>query len=379
MAQLTIGPTPGSDERGRSGGRIRRLVKPIMQAQGLTKWLLWVGAGITLLFVVLAVFAPLIAPYGFAQYAADGQHFPKQGHPSAAHWWGTTVMQFDVFSRVVYGSRTALEVMVLAVVFSGVIGVPLGLISGYVGGWLDRVLVLITDALFAFPYLLLAIVASFLLSNVLGGGVITAAVAITVVYIPQYFRVVRNSTLSAREATYVEAARAIGARPRTIVGKYLFSNVIQSVPVIATINAADAISTLAGLGFLGFGIQPTHAAEWGYDLQRAISDAGSGIWWTGLFPGLAIVLAVTGLTLVGEGLNDIYNPTLRRRRFSRILMPARVRAPEPPPATPVVRREPEPADVTAPSDAPSDGDGTVERPGAAARTELAEQEGDGHE
>lgn len=324
MAQLAMTPTQGGDGGGRGGRRgIRRLLGPIADAQGLPKWLLWSGVALTALFVILAVFAPLIAPYDFAQYQAHGQTFPKQGAPGGAHIWGTTVMQFDVFSRVVYGARTALEVMILAVIFSLVIGVPLGLLSGYFGGWLDRVLVLIMDALFAFPYLLLAIVAAFLLSGILGGGVVTAALAITVVYIPQYFRVVRNSTLSAREATYVEAARAIGAKPGTIITKYLFSNVVQSVPVIATLNAADAISTLAGLGFLGYGIQPTDAAEWGYDLQRAIDDAGAGIWWTGIYPGIAIVLAVTALTLVGEGLNDVYNPTLRRRRIAKVVLPPR--------------------------------------------------------
>ena len=203
----------------------------------------------------------------------------------------------------------------LAVIFSLAIGVPLGLISGYVGGWLDRILVLIMDALFAFPYLLLAIVAAFLLSDTIDSGIVVTAIAITVVYVPQYFRVVRASTLSAREATYIEAARAMGARPRTIIRKYLFGNVVQSVPVIATLNAADAILTLAGLGFLGLGIQPDEAAEWGYDLQRAVADAGAGIWWTALYPGLGIVLAVTALTLVGEGLNDVLNPTLRRRKI----------------------------------------------------------------
>ena len=105
----------------------------------------------------------------------------------------------------------------------------------------------------------------------------------------------------------------MGARPRTIISRYLFGNVIQSVPVIATLNAADSILTLAALGFLGYGIQPTDAAEWGYDVQRAVSDASSGIWWTGVYPGLAIVLLVTGLTLLGEGLNETINPVLRKR------------------------------------------------------------------
>lgn len=312
-----------SRQRGRAPAAARRALAPIAAARGMTRRLLWAGIAITLIFVTLAVFAPLIAPYDYAQYIEDGRRFPKQGAPSDEHPWGTTVLSFDVFSRVVYGSRTALQVMFLAVVLSLFAGVVLGLLAGYFGGWLDRILVLIMDALFAFPYLLLAIVAAFLLSNALGGGIGTAALAITVVYIPQYFRVVRGSTLSAREATYVEAARAIGARPFTIITRYIFANVIQSVPVIATLNAADAILVLAGLGFLGYGIQPTDAAEWGYDLQRAIADVSAEIWWTGLFPGLAIVLAVTGLTLVGEGLNDVYNPTLRRRRIRKVQRPLR--------------------------------------------------------
>jgi peptide/nickel transport system permease protein len=181
--------------------------------------------------------------------------------------------------------------------------------------------VLIMDALFAFPYLLLAIVIAFLLSDKFGQGVLTAAIAISVVYVPQYFRVVRNHVISVREESYVEAARALGAKPRTVIRRYVLQNVIQSVPVIATLNAADAILTLAALGFLGYGIQPTDAAEWGYDLQRAIADAGAGIWWTGLFPGLAIVALVTGLTLLGEGLNDVLNPVLRRRPIQAVELP----------------------------------------------------------
>jgi peptide/nickel transport system permease protein len=296
--------------RGRNTS-LGRALRPLATVRGVPRWMLYAGFAIVLGFVVLAVFAPWIAPYHFDQYTAHGHRFPKQGHPSPSHLFGTTVTSTDVFSRVVYGARTALEVVVLAVVFSLAIGVPLGLVSGYIGGLLDRLLVFLMDVLFAFPYLLLAIVISFLLSRTLGTGVLTAAIAITLVYIPQYFRVVRNSVISAREETYVEAARVIGARPLSVIFRYLFANVVQSVPVIATLNAADAILTLAGLGFLGYGIQPTAAAEWGYDLQRAIADTGAGIWWTALFPGVAIVLLVTGLTLVGEGLNETLNPALR--------------------------------------------------------------------
>jgi peptide/nickel transport system permease protein len=301
--------------------RLGRALEPIRKASGAPKWMLYSGIAIVALFVFLAIFAPLVAPYGFDQFTADGGRFPKQGEPDGTHLMGTTVQSTDVLSRVIWGSRTAIEVVILALVFSLTIGVPLGLISGYVGGRLDRALVLIMDALFAFPYLLLAIIIAFLLSDQIGQGIVTAALAITVVYIPQYFRVVRNHVISVREEPYVEAARALGAPRRTIIRKYVLSNVVQNVPPIATLNAADAILTLAALGFLGYGIQPTQAAEWGYDLQRAIDDAGAGIWWTGLFPGLAIVLLVTGFTLVGEGLNDLLNPLIRKRRIRKPRIP----------------------------------------------------------
>ena len=298
-----------------------RLLDPFRKTTGVARWLLVTGMLITLLFVVMALFAPWIAPLEFNQRTFEGQKLPKMAPPSGDFWFGTSDQFYDVYSRVIWGARTALEVVALAVVISLLVGVPLGLLSGYVGGWLDRVLVFVMDALYAFPTLLLAIVFSFLLSGALGGGVVAAAMSITVVYIPQYFRVVRNTTVSAKEATYVEAARAIGAPHRTIMGRYLFGNVIQSVPVIGTLNAADAMLTLAGLGFLGFGIQPNEAAEWGYDLSRATDDAGAGIWWTAFFPGMAIVLLVTGLTLVGEGLNETMNPTLRKRRLRKVMLP----------------------------------------------------------
>jgi peptide/nickel transport system permease protein len=302
---------------------MRRLGRRVKQARGVPRWILYTGLGIVALFVILAIFAPLIAPYGFAQVSDASGHFPKQAAPSSAHLFGTTVQSTDVLSRVIWGARTAIEVVALAVAFSLIIGVPLGLVSGYVGGKLDRVLVMINDALFAFPYLLLAIVIAFLLADKLpGSGIVTAAVAITVVYVPQYFRVVRNHVISVREEPFVEAARALGAKRRTIITRYILYNVIQNVPVIATLNAADAILTLAALGFLGYGIQPTQAAEWGYDIQRAIDDAGAGIWWTGLFPGLAIVLLVTGFTLIGEGLNDVLNPLIRYRRIRTPEIPA---------------------------------------------------------
>jgi peptide/nickel transport system permease protein len=300
---------------------LRRLAKPFTETAGLARWMLVAGVLLTAVFVICAVFAPWLAPYGFAQSSSGGVNFPKVGAPSSQHLFGTDRLFFDVFSRVIWGARTALEVVILSIFVCVAVGVPLGIVSGYYGGWLDRILVLIMDALYAFPAFLLAIVFSFLLTNLLGGTVLAVSLSLSAIYIPQYFRVVRNTTLSAKEASYVEAARAIGAGDVVIMRRYLFGNVIQSVPVLGTLNAADAILTLAGLGFLGLGIQSTDAAEWGHDLNRALADASGGVWWTGLYPGLAIVLLVTALTLVGEGLNETLNPTLRRRRLLPVVMP----------------------------------------------------------
>jgi len=322
MVPTTSPAAEAAPSKGRRVRGIRRALAPIAEARGLPKWVLFIGIGIVLVFVVFAIFAPWISPYKFDQYlTTSGQRFPKSGAPSGSHWFGTNIMSTDVFSHIVYGARTALEVIVIAVVISLFVGVPLGLFSGYYGGPLDRMLVLVMDAMFAFPSLLLAILVAFLLRGKFGflgasfSGIMAAAISITVIYIPQYFRVIRNSVISVRENPYVEAARVLGAKPRTVIAKYVFGNVVQNVPVIGTLNAADALLTLAGLGFLGYGVQPTEAAEWGYDLQRALGEASGGIWWTSVYPGLAIVLLVTGLTLVGESLNDLINPTLRRRQL----------------------------------------------------------------
>ena len=301
---------------------MRHWFNTIWNTRGLARWILVAGLVIVVAFVVLALLAPWVAPYEFNQSKVDGEKLPKLAHPSGDYWLGTNDQFYDIWSRVIWGARTALEVIFLSVAFSIVLGVPLGLVSGFVGGWVDRALVFVMDSLYALPSLLLAIVFSFLLRGPLGGGIVAAALSLTCIYIPQYFRVVRNTTVSTKEAVYVEAARAIGAPPRTIMRKYLFGNVVQSVPVIGTLNAADALSTLAALGVLGFGIQPTEASEWGYDLSRALDDAQAGTWWPALFPGLAIILLITGLTLVGEGLNETLNPALRRRRLIPVQMPA---------------------------------------------------------
>jgi len=275
------------------------------EASKFSRRVVWVGGGIVLLFLLLASLSPILTPYN----PINSERNDPFTSPGFKHWMGTTKMGYDVFSRLLSGSRIAFIVILLATTLAMLIGLPLGLISGYSRGKIDRFLVMLMDSVYAFPSLLLAITVAALL----GRGVVNASLSISVVYIPQYYRVIRNHVLSVREEVYVEAARALGASRWTILRKYILFNVIQSVPVILTLNAADAILTLAGLGFLGYGVTPP-TPEWGYDLSKAMGDFASGIWWTSFFPGVFIVLLTLGFTLLGEGLNDILNPLLRGRR-----------------------------------------------------------------
>lgn len=293
------------------------VIRQLKQSVGLQRGMLVSGLIITSIFIFVAIFAPFLAPYGYNQLREGTEKFGAQKPPSADHWLGTTVGGYDVFSRVIWGAQTALFVIVVAVLLSIFLGVFLGLISGYFGGWVDRFMVVIADAVYAFPSLLLAIVMSIVISggqSSLLGGVLAAAISITVVFIPQYFRVVRAETVRLKAEAFVESAKVVGASNSRIMFKHILRNATRSLPLILTLNSSEAILTLAGLGFLGFGIEPTAAAEWGFDLNKAISDVSSGIWWTALFPGLAIVLVVLGITLVGESLNDLADPRLRTRR-----------------------------------------------------------------
>ncbi len=293
------------------------VLRQLRQSVGLQRGMLVAGLIITAVFVLVALFAPLIAPYGYNQLRGDDGNFGAQDPPSPAHLLGTTVGGYDVLSRVIWGAQTALLVIIVAIVLSFFLGVLLGLISGYLGGWLDRILVVIADAVYAFPSLLLAIVAAIVISGGQSGlwqGVFAAAISITVVFIPQYFRVIRAEAVRVKSEPFVESARGIGASTARVMFRHVLRNSTRTLPLIVTLNSSEAILTLAGLGFLGFGIEPTSAAEWGYDLNKSVSDVTSGIWWTSVFPGLAIVLVVMGVTLIGESLNDLADPRLRTRR-----------------------------------------------------------------
>lgn len=292
------------------------LIHQLRQSVGWQRGMLVVGLVIIVVFLLTAALAPWLAPFGFDQLRDEDGTFGAQLPPNAQHLLGTTVGGYDVLSRVIWGAQTAVLVIVIAVLLSIFAGVLLGLVSGYFGGWLDRVLVVVCDAIYAFPSLLLAIVMSIVLSggkSSLFFGILAAAISITVVFIPQYFRVIRSETVRIKAEAFVESAKVIGASNARVMFRHVLRNSTRTLPLILTLNASEAILTLAGLGFLGFGIEPTSAAEWGFDLNKSISDVAAGIWWTSIFPGTAIVLVVLGITLVGESLNDLADPRLRTR------------------------------------------------------------------
>jgi peptide/nickel transport system permease protein len=267
-----------------------------------------IGLALSVFYILIALSSPLLQSAGLIQDPTDLLSNVPLEPPSSSHWFGTNRRGYDVFSRTLFGSQAALKVVILATTFSLVIGVPLGLISGYLGGRVDRVLLFLMDTIYTLPGLLLSVTLAF----VLGRGIFNAALAVSIAYIPQYYRVVRNHTTSLKTQLFVEAAQAMGATPARVLSRYLFLNVIQSVPVLFTLNAADAILILGGLGFLGLGL-PEEVPEWGHDLKEALADLSTGIWWTTLFPGLAMTVMVVGLSLVGEGLSELLNPRSRSR------------------------------------------------------------------
>ena len=255
------------------------------------------GLVIVGIYLLVALVTPALVALGWLPDANAGLANPIYAPPTLEHWCGTDRLGRDVCMRTMAGSGVALQVVLLAVGLALLVGVPLGMVSGYLGGAVDRVLVLLMDTLYTLPVLLLSVVLAFLL----GKGIPNAAAALCVVYVPQYFRVVRNQTAQVKSELFVEAARTLGAGPLWILRRYLFRNVITSVPVLLTLNAADAVLVLGGLGFLGLGL-PETVPEWGGDLNLALAAVPTGVWWTALFPGLAMFILVLGLSFLGEGI-----------------------------------------------------------------------------
>ncbi len=253
------------------------------------------------LFILIAIFASWVAPY------------PEQGQgrtnvetrllaPSTEFRFGTDQLGRDILSRVIFGSRSALIVPLLVVTFAVVIGAPLGAVAGYKGGWVDEVIMRVTDLFLAFPSLLLAMA----ITASVGRGLGNAAFALIISWWPWYTRLVRGVTLSLKERYFVEAARTIGLRDSVIIWRHILPNCISPILVQATVDMGTVVLAMGGLAFIGLGTQPP-APDWGL----MISEGRSFVldqWWMSTFPGLAIFVVVLAFNLLGDTLRDIFDP-----------------------------------------------------------------------
>lgn len=260
------------------------------------------GLCIISFLVLLAVFGPLISPYN-PNLSNMNLSFRW---PSVRHWFGTDQLGRDILSRIIAGSRISLTVGVTAVAISLTIGVVLGSVAGYSGGWADTLIMRLMDIMLSIPSILLAI--AFMAA--LGKGIDKAVVAIGLVSIPEYARIVRGSILSVKENDYVQAARVVGNRGGRIIFRHILPNVLSSIVVRATLGISTAVLDTAALGFLGLGVQPPQA-EWGDMLGRARGFIFSAPY-TLIFPGIAITLTVLAFNLLGDGLRDALDPRARK-------------------------------------------------------------------
>ncbi|MBB6603398.1 ABC transporter permease [Bacillus pumilus] len=261
-----------------------------------------IGSVIVFLFLILAIFAPLIAPFGINEQSL-GERFSA---PSAAHWFGTDDFGRDIFSRVVHGARISLWVGFFSVLGSVILGTLLGLIAGYGGRVLDAVISRVFDILLAFPSILLAIA----IVSILGPSLQNALIAIAIINVPTFGRLVRSKVLSIKQEEYVLAAKAIGMSHRRIVLRHILPNSMVPVIVQATLAIGTAIIEAAALGFLGLGAQAP-SPEWG----KMLADARPYLVqapWTLIFPGVAIMLTVLGFNLMGDGLRDTLDPKMKK-------------------------------------------------------------------
>jgi peptide/nickel transport system permease protein len=254
------------------------------------------GAVIAVAWILVAIFAPLVAPHD-----PLAQAFAPNESPSSAHLFGTDELGRDVLSRVIYGARISIPVALLLVGLAATIGGLLGGVAGYLRGLADGTVMRITDLVFAFPPIILAMV----VTAVLGRGLRNAALAIVVVAWPSYARVVRGLVLSVGDSEYVQSARLLGASARGALVKDVLPNIAGPVLVLATLDLANAILLLSGLSFLGLGAQPPQA-EWGS--MVATGTQYFQYWWMGTFPGLAIFTAVLAFNFLGDSLRDLFDP-----------------------------------------------------------------------
>jgi peptide/nickel transport system permease protein len=266
------------------------------------------GAFFVSLFLFVALFAPMIAPYGPKEGNLNLLHNGQPVGPSSGHWFGVDLLGRDEFSRILYGARYSLLIGVVAVAIGLSIGTVLGAVAGYLGGLTDSVIMRCMDVMLAIPGLLFAIG----LVALMGPGLTQVMIAVGVVNIPIFARLLRGSVLAQRHNDFVLAARAVGVRRRHILVSHILPNSISPLIVAATLAMATAIIDVAGLGFLGLGPQDPATPEWGTMLTD-VNDYLSSAPFLAIIPGIAIVVSVLGFNLIGDGLREALDPKLRGR------------------------------------------------------------------
>jgi peptide/nickel transport system permease protein len=259
------------------------------------------GFVIVVVVITLALFAPLLAPYG--PETPDFANVLQS--PSSAHLFGTDELGRDVFSRIIWGARVSLLVGVISVGAALMLGTVIGVMAGYFGHSWDAVLMRLMDIIFAFPSILLALA----ITAVLGPSLVNAMLAIAVVYVPTFARLARGQVLTVRELTYVEASRALGVGDGNIMARHIVPNILAPLIIQSSLLFASAIITESYLSFLGLGIQPP-TPSWGNMLKNAIGFLELAPWMA-WFPGLAIFFVVIGFNLLGDGLRDLFDPRSR--------------------------------------------------------------------
>ena len=267
-----------------------------------------IGLGMLIVIFILCFGAPIFAPHNPTDVDLDRGLKPGFWADDGleGYYLGTDNLGRDILSRMLYGGRITLSVGFVALGFALIIGTGLGLVAGYVGGKIDSILMRIADILFAYPALLLALV----VAGTLGRGIDKAMLAIGIVYAPQMARIIRSSVLSIKEMEYIEAEHALGASNWRIVFKHVLPNSLAPLIVYSTLMLATAILDAAALGFLGVGAQPP-SPEWGLSLSIARKYLVTGAWWAATFPGIAILLSVISLNMLGDGLRDALDPRLK--------------------------------------------------------------------
>ena len=262
-----------------------------------------IGGTIVGFFVLVAIFAPFLTPFDPTRGNLADSYLP----PGPEHWFGTNIQGQDVMARIIFGSRLTLGIAVLSVIFGVSAGVMLGAVAGYFRGWIDAVIMRAVDIMLSIPGLLFAIG----VVTWLGRGVVQIAIAIAILNVPIFARLLRASLLSLREADYVTAARAVGVRGPTLLVRHMLPNAIGPLIVQATLALATAVVDAAALGFLGLGPPDPSTPEWGMmlsDTYRYLNDAV----YLAFFPGIAIVISVLGFNLLGDGMREALDPKLRR-------------------------------------------------------------------